>query len=194
MANHSLSHEQAHKDDKTFFGFWVYLMTDLLMFAALFATFVVLRNNTFGGPSGHELFDLQYVLAETLLLLTSSFTVGLGVLAAKAGEIKKMVVYLVITFSLGLAFLGMELAEFTKLITEGNGPTRSGFLSSYFTLVGTHGAHILGGLVWLAILGFYLSRKGLSNSLERKITLFSYFWHFLDLVWIFIFTIVYLMS
>jgi cytochrome o ubiquinol oxidase subunit 3 len=164
------------------------------MFAVLFAAFAVLRNNTFGGPTGHELFNLQFVLSETLLLLTSSFTTGLALLAAHRGDKKQLLIWLILTFLLGIAFLGMEVTEFSKLISEGNSYTRSAFLSAFFTLVGTHGLHILSGLIWMGVLFIQLLRTGITNSITRKLTLFSLFWHFLDIVWIFIFTIVYLMS
>lgn len=180
--------------DKVIFGFWVYLMTDLLMFSVLFATFAVLRNNTFGGPSGTVLFNVPYVFIETMILLTSSFTSGLGVLAANSKNKRATLSLFGITFILGLSFLGMELSEFSRLIAEGNGPQRSGFLSSFFTLVGTHGLHITFGLLWMIILMIYIYRKGLTSGNVRKLTLLSLFWHFLDLVWIFIFTFVFLMG
>ncbi len=181
-------------NEKTQFGFWVYLMTDLLMFAALFATFAVLRKNTFGGPSGRDLFNLQFALTETLILLTSSFTCGLGIIFAQKKKVKQTVIFFGITFLLGISFLGMEIYEFSHLITDGNSPQRSAFLSSFFTLVGTHGLHITSGLLWMIILFIQIFRKGLTDSNLRKLTLLSIFWHFLDIVWIFIFTIVYLMG
>lgn len=181
-------------NEKTQFGFWVYLMTDLLMFAALFATYVVLKDNTFGGPAGHQLFDLQFALIETLILLTSSFTCGLGIVFANAKDIKKTVIFFAMTFLLGISFLTMELTEFSHLFADGNSFQRSAFLSSFFTLVGTHGLHITSGLVWMLILFIQIFRKGLTNNNLRKLTLLSIFWHFLDIVWIFIFTVVYLMG
>jgi cytochrome o ubiquinol oxidase subunit 3 len=185
-------HEEA--DSKTLFGFWVYLMTDCILFASLFATFVVLRNNTFGGPGGKELFSLPYVLAETMILLTSSFTAGLGLLAARRGLKNQVLIWFGITFILGLSFLGMELTEFAHLAHEGNSWRRSGFLSAFFTLVGTHGLHITSGLIWMAALGPRIMREGIERPTLRRLTMLSMFWHFLDLVWIFIFTIVYLMG
>lgn len=179
---------------KTPFGFWVYLMTDCVLFATLFATYAVLHRNTFGGPSGEELFSLPFVLTETLLLLTSSFTCGLVILAAAAGNKRIVLAGLLATFLLGATFLGMELHEFAGLVHEGNDWQRSGFLSAFFTLVGTHGAHIAAGLIWIFVLGVLVFRKGLTIHTKRKLTLFSLFWHFLDVVWIFIFTIVYLMG
>ena len=180
--------------EKTIFGFWVYLMTDLLMFAVLFAAFAVLRKNTFGGPPGKELFDLRYVFIETLILLTSSFTCGLGMLAANSKNKRAVIALFGVTLVLGLSFLGMELNEFSRLIAQGNSFQRSGFLSSFFTLVGTHGLHITFGLLWMVILLIQIFRKGLTPGNMRKLTLLSLFWHFLDIVWIFIFTIVYLMG
>jgi cytochrome o ubiquinol oxidase subunit 3 len=185
---------ETHSGDKTIFGFWVYLMTDLIMFGVLFAAFAVLRNNTFGGPPAKELFSLPFVLTETLILLTSSFTCGLALLWAHKNEVRRTVSFLFITLILGLVFLGMELSEFSELIHEGNSFQRSAFLSSFFTLVGTHGLHIASGIVWVTILIVQILRRGLTPGNFSKITLFSLFWHFLDIVWIFIFTVVYLMS
>jgi cytochrome o ubiquinol oxidase subunit 3 len=180
--------------DKIYFGFWVYLMTDLLMFAALFATYAVLRHNSFGGPTEKEIFSLPFVLGETLLLLISSFTCGMGLIAANAKDITKTWISFLITFALGAGFLVMELSEFTHLFAEGSGYQRSAFLSAFFTLVGTHGLHIASGLFWLLLLFIYMARRGLTKNLLRKLTLFGLFWHFLDVVWIFIFTVVYLMG
>jgi cytochrome o ubiquinol oxidase subunit 3 len=179
---------------KTIFGFWVYLMTDCVLFASLFATFAVLRHSTFGGPGGEELFSLPFVLTETLILLTSSFTCGLGLLYAR--DNKKELVYALfgITFLLGIAFLSLELNEFHKLALEGNSWRRSGFLSGFFTLVGTHGAHISAGLIWMATMMVRVYQKGLTEVNIKRLTMLSMFWHFLDIVWIFIFTIVYMMG
>lgn len=178
----------------TILGFWIYLMTDLILFASLFATFAVLRENTAGGPGGSELFSLPYVFIETMLLLTSSFTAGLGFLAARRGNARHVVIWFAVTFLLGAAFLGMELHEFNVLITEGNSWARSGFLTGFFTLVGTHGAHITIGLIWMATLVIRTVQKGLTAPLVRRLALLSLFWHMLDVVWIFIFTIVYLLG
>ncbi len=181
-------------ESKTVFGFWVYLMTDCVLFASLFATFAVLRGNTFGGPSGADLFSLPFVLGETLLLLTSSFTMGLAVLATQRGLKTQVLAWLAVTVFLGAAFLTMELTEFTNLVREGNSWVRSGFLSSFFTLVGTHGLHIATGLLWIGVMAAQVYRRGLGHATLRRLTLLSMFWHFLDLIWIFIFTIVYLMG
>lgn len=177
---------------KNIFGFWVYIMTDCILFAGLFATYAVLHNNTFGGPAGAQLFDLHNVLLETLALLTSSFTCGLGMLAAHRGRKDHVLAWFGVTFLLGLTFLALELTEFRHLAQTGNSWRRSGFLSSFFTLVGTHGLHITVGLSWMAIMMLKVGRNGLTSPNVRRLTLLSLFWHFLDIIWIFIFTIVYL--
>lgn len=177
-----------------YLGFWIYLMTDVILFASLFATYVVLRENTYGGPGGGELFDLPFVLAETLILLTSSFVCGLAILAARAGKKAQVIGWLVATFVLGASFLALELGEFTKLASEGHGWQESAFLSAFFTLVGTHGAHITIGLLWLGVMIWQIAKQGFTAGTTRRLTLFSLFWHFLEVIWIFIFTIVYLMG
>jgi cytochrome o ubiquinol oxidase subunit 3 len=184
--------EQQAADAKTQFGFWVYLMTDCVLFASLFATFAVLRNNTFGGPAGNELFSLNFVLIETLVLLTSSFTAGLGLLAARRRDLRQVYIFFGLTMLLGIFFLTMELTEFHKLYVEGNSWQRSGFLSAFFTLVGTHGLHITSGLIWMATLLVTIANKGLTRVNIKRLTMLTVFWHFLDIIWIFIFTIVYL--
>jgi cytochrome o ubiquinol oxidase subunit III len=186
-----MAHEEAAGDRATF-GFWVYLMTDLLMFSILFAAFSVLHNNTLGGESGRELFSQPVALTETLLLLTSSFTCGIGMFRARQGNKNQVLIWFGITFLLGLGFLGLEISEFTKFFHEGHTLQSNGFLSSFFILVGTHGAHITSGLLWMGTTLAVVSRRGLKTSLVRKLSLLSLFWHFLDIVWIFIFTIVYL--
>jgi len=186
--------EKSGYENKTILGFWVYLMTDLISFAALFATYVVLRNNTFGGPSGKELFSLPFVLVETFILLTSSFTCGLFTLAAQRNNKAQAISWLTVTFLLGVSFLSMELSEFSHLIQEGNGPQRNAFLSAYFTLVGAHGLHILVGLLWAAVSLVMVWKRGITPHIMNKLTRFSIFWHFLDIVWVFIFTIVYLLK
>ena len=180
--------------EKTVFGFWVYLMTDCILFATLFATYAVLRNNTYGGPSGYELFSLPFALSETLILLISSFTCGLAMLAAQVKDRKRVLVWLGISFLLGITFLTMELKEFIHLIYEGNSWKRSGFLSAFFTLVATHGLHITAGLLWMVFVVVQLLHKGIIYITFKRLTCLSMFWHFLDVVWIFIFTIVYLMG
>lgn len=183
-----------HDDSKTSLGFWIYLMTDCIVFASLFATYAVLRGNTFGGPTSGELFSLPFVLIETLILLASSFICGLALLAARRKDKKQALILLGATVLLGLTFVGMELNEFAHLVSEGNGWQRSAFLSAFFTLVGTHGLHITIGLIWASFLGIQIYARGLKNITIKRLFLFSLFWHFLDIVWIFIFTIVYLMG
>ncbi len=184
----------AEAESKTVFGFWVYIMTDCVLFASLFATYAVLQNNTYGGPSGRELFSLPFVLAETLILLTSSYTCGLAMLAVRRDAKNQVLIWLAVTMLLGVSFLGLELNEFHKLVLEGHSWRASGFMSAFFTLVGTHGLHITTGMLWMSVLMRQLWKKGLVASTVKRLTLFSLFWHFLDIVWIFIFTIVYLMG
>lgn len=186
-------HQQASRS-KSNFGFWVYIMTDCVLFATLFATYAVLNNNTAGGPGASELFSLPFVLTETMVLLASSFTSGLGLLAAKRGNKSQMFTWFMITFLLGMTFIGMELYEFNHLAAMGHSWRSSAFLSAFFTLVGTHGIHITVGLVWMATLLVQIRKNGLSNTKIHKLTLLSMFWHFLDIVWIFIFSFVYLMG
>jgi cytochrome o ubiquinol oxidase subunit 3 len=189
-----IADHEAEANDRVMFGFWVYLMTDLLMFAVLFAVYAVLHGNTVGGSSGRELFSQQQALAETLILLTSSFTCGLGMIAARKGSKSQVLTWFGITFLLGLAFLGLEIKEFAEFVHEGNTMTTSAFLSSFFVLVGTHGLHITSGLLWMGTTLVFVVKRGLNKHLVRKLSLLSLFWHFLDIVWIFIFTIVYLMA
>jgi cytochrome o ubiquinol oxidase subunit III len=190
----TLSADERAQDSTTVFGFWIYLMTDLVLFAALFATFAVLRGPEFGGSDIQNIFSLPYVLVETIVLLTSSFTCGLALLAAREGSVKGTIACLCATLLLGGTFVVMEVSEFSRLIVQGYGPSKSGFLSAYFTLVGTHGTHVTIGLLWLVALMIAIARRGLSRGNMRKLALFAMFWHFLDIVWIFIFTIVYLMA
>jgi len=191
VASKEMTHEEA-AEDRVMFGFWVYLMTDLLMFAVLFAVFAVLRDNTMGGSTGRDLFVLPLVLAETILLLTSSFTCGIGMIAARRGDKNQVLFWFGLTFLLGLAFLSIEFYEFAELIHEGHTISSNAFFSSFFTLVGTHGLHIISGLIWLATILVFVVKRGLNRHMVRKLALLSLFWHFLDIVWIFIFTFVYL--
>jgi cytochrome o ubiquinol oxidase subunit 3 len=186
------SHEHHDDGSKTTLGFWIYLMSDCLLFSVLFATFAVLSHATAGGPGGKDLFDLSYVLVETMLLLVSSFTFGVGMLNLYAGNKGKVIGWLVITFLFGAGFVGMELYEFHHLIGEGNGPDRSAFLSAFFTLVGTHGLHVTCGLIWILVMIDQVRRYGLDAASKRRLSCLSLFWHFLDIVWICVFTIVYL--
>lgn len=186
------TNHEAEASDRIMFGFWVYLMTDLLMFAVLFAVYAVLNGNTAGGPADRELFSLPLALSETLVLLTSSFTAGIGMVAARRGNKTQTLLWFGVTFLLGLVFLSLELKEFVEFFHEGHTLRSSAFLSSFFVLVGTHGLHITSGLLWMAITLVYTVKRGLTSPMVRKLALLSLFWHFLDIVWIFIFTIVYL--
>jgi cytochrome o ubiquinol oxidase subunit III len=189
----ALGHEHGHDDgSRTVLGFWIYLMSDCLIFSVLFATFGVLAANTAGGPSGKDLFELPYVFGETTLLLISSFTFGMAMLNLPARRKNKVIGWLAVTFLFGAAFIGMELYEFGNLLHEGAGPGTSAFLSAYFTLVGTHGLHVLFGLLWIAVLIHQIKRFGLDGMTQRRLACLSLFWHFLDLIWICVFTFIYL--
>lgn len=182
----------AFDQDKNTLGLWTYMMTDIVLFAGLFATFITLR--AYGGETGANLFDLPYVLTQTIILLASSFTAGMFLLWAKAGRRAGALAWGAATFALGAAFLTLELVEFGKLVAEGNDWGLNGFMSGFFTLVGLHGLHIAVGLLWLLILMIRTARGGLNPMRTHQISLFTIFWHFLDIVWIFIFTVVYLWS
>src|SRR5437868_910730 len=176
--------------ERKMLGFWIYLMTDCVLFAALFATFAVLRNATAGGPGGSELFDMPFVLVETMLLLASSFTIGMALLGSVRGYKKQTIIWLFTTFILGIAFLTMEISEFQVLIADGHGPAQSAFLSAYFVLVGTHGLHIAIGLLWMIVLIVRLIQFKFKKTDVNRLAILGLFWHFLDIVWIFIFTFV----
>ena len=190
------SEEVAHPDTVAMqtFGFWLYLMSDLIIFATLFATFVVLGRNYANGPTGKELFDLPYLLGETLFLLFSSVTYGLVMLAVRDGRKKWVLIGLAVTFLLGLGFVSMEVNEFYGMVAEGHGPDISAFLSSFFTLVGTHGTHVTFGLIWMVVMMGQVAVKGLTIPVQSRLMRLSMFWHFLDIIWIGIFSIVYLMG
>lgn len=188
----SMEQHEAAANDRVMFGFWVYLMTDLLMFSVLFACYAVLQGNTAGGEPAKELFSLPLALMETLILLTSSFTCGIAMIAARQRKQLQTLIWFGLTFVLGLIFLMFELREFAEFYHEGHTLQSNAFLSSFFTLVGTHGLHITSGLLWLGITMLYVIKRGLNDHMVRKLGLISLFWHFLDIVWVFIFTIVYL--
>jgi len=190
--NDTLTHEQLNADRASVLGFWVYLMTDLVLFASLFATFMVLRDNTYGGVSGKDIFDLSFALKETIILLMGSFLSGIALVLAAQDKIAQTLRWIAAAGFFGAWFITLEISEFASLITDGHGPDASAFLSSYFTLVGTHGLHVTIGLVWLVALFVAIQRRGLTRPMLRKMALLTIFWHFLDIVWIFIFTIVYL--
>ncbi len=190
----STLHETQLANQKTELGFWLYLMTDLMLFASLFAAFMVLRVGTNGGSSGVDIFNPQYALLETFVLLASSLSCGIALISARFGKLKPAVIYLVITMLLGASFLFLEIREFALLVLEGNSAASSAFLSAFFTLVATHGLHILIGLVWAGALLYSITKKGLQPRVLHKFGLFALFWHFLDIVWIFIFSVVYLIG
>lgn len=188
------AHHAEHAQGSLKLGFWLYLMSDCLIFASLFATFGVLVNGTAGGPTGRELFDLRFVLGETMLLLTSSLTFGVATLKVRNGKgnPNEVIRWMVLTFALGAAFVGMEIFEFHELLHEGAGPNRSAYLSAFFMLVGTHGLHVSAGLLWIIVMVNQVQMFGLDGIVRRRLACLSLFWHFLDLVWIGVFTIVYL--
>jgi len=176
------------------YGFWIFLLSDIVMFAALFATYAVLSGNTAGGPSGLELFNLRSVFIETTCLLVSSYTCGLGALSAERRRPTTFLIFAALTFVLGAAFLFIEVSEFAGMVRAGAGPWRSGFLSAFFTLVGTHGAHVTAGLIWLVYLAAQVVVKGLRPAVLRRLLCWSLFWHALDIVWVSVLTLVYLMG
>ncbi|HVV39246.1 MAG TPA: cytochrome o ubiquinol oxidase subunit III [Candidatus Paceibacterota bacterium] len=178
--------------DKVTFGFWVYLMSDCVLFAGLFATYAVLQDATFGRVSIETIVDLPFVLLETVVLLSSSFTAGIAVLRAREGKKAQSLFALAATWILGFFFILLEGSEFVHLVGEGSGPGVSAFLSSFFVLLGTHGLHVSIGLLWMLILAAYIWRRGFTDTAVRRLTILSLFWHFLDIIWIFIFTFVYL--
>ena len=195
-AHGSESHGHDHHDASTtkVFGFWIYLMSDCLLFACLFATYAVLHKNTDGGPGAKEIFELPYVAVETLLLLLSSITYGVALIGSYSRNRNRVLLWLFITFLFGAGFVGMEINEFHHLIAEGSGPDRSAFLSSFFTLVGTHGLHVSSGLLWIAVMMWQVVSRGLTDVNKTRLMCLSMFWHFLDIVWICVFTVVYLMG
>lgn len=204
MTDYTIHHQDYPKGDtsipdvhqdtfsKTVLGFWTYLMTDCLLFATLFVTYAVMHSSTFGGPTSHQLFDLNTAFAETMILLLSSVTCGLAMLSAVKDKNSHIILWLGVTFLLGASFIALELHEFHHLVAEGHDWTVSAFLSAFFTLVGTHGLHVSFGLLWMAVMIGQILWQGLNVDTFRRLVVFSLFWHFLDLIWIFIFTFVYL--
>ena len=186
--------QEYHVENGTMLGFWIYLMSDSLIFATLFACFAVLGTSYAGGPGPAELFDLRLIAVNTSLLLVSSITYGFVMIEMQNGRLNRMLPWLVVTGALGAGFVAIEIYEFVHLIHEGAGPDRSAFLSSFFALVGTHGLHVSFGIVWLITLVVQLKRNGINDSMRRRVGCLSLFWHFLDIVWIGVFTFVYLMG
>jgi len=176
------------------YGFWLFVLSDMVLFSALFATYASLVNATDGGPTTIDLFDRSLVAVETMALLFSSFTCGLAMIAAKRGNMTWTQIWFAVTGVLGATFLFIELYEFSHLIGEGAGPQRSAFLSSFFTLVGTHGLHVTAGLLWLGTMMAQVWAKGFQPHIGRRLLCFSIFWHALDIIWVAIFTIVYLIG
>ena len=183
-----------HPENSTLLGFWLYLMSDCLIFAVLFAVYAVVGRSYAAGPSGAELFDLPLVALNTSMLLLSSITYGFAMLEMQRRRVKPVLAWLAVTGLLGCAFIGLELYEFVHLIGEGAVPQRSAFLSAFFTLVGTHGLHVAFGIVWLVTLMVQVAKGGLVVQNRRRLMCLSMFWHFLDVVWIGVFTFVYLMG
>ena len=183
-----------HPENGSLLGFWLYLMSDCLIFACLFATYAVVGRSYADGPTGAALFDLPLVAVNTAMLLLSSITYGFAMLAMQRKQLRSTLVWLGITGLFGLAFLALEMYEFIHLIHEGAGPQRSAFLSSFFALVGTHGLHVTFGVIWLVTLMFQLNKHGLTPENGRRMMCLSLFWHFLDVIWIGVFTFVYLMG
>ena len=192
-------HDEHHHDDTdiTVFGFWTYLMSDLILFGTLFIAFAVLSSHIPPGtPSAKDLFgdSLGFVLTETFALLISSVTFGFAVLASYKKNVGQVLTWLGVTFVFGAVFIGMELYEFNHLVHAGHGPSHSAFLSSFFTLVGTHGIHVTSGLVWMLVLMYQIKKNGLTLANTRRLACLSLFWHFLDIVWICVFSVVYLLG
>ncbi|MEJ8850931.1 cytochrome o ubiquinol oxidase subunit III [Variovorax rhizosphaerae] len=186
--------EEHHVENGTMLGFWIYLMSDCLIFAVLFATYGVLGRSYAAGPTGADLFELPLVALNTSMLLFSSITYGFAILEMQKNKVASMQRWLFVTGLFGLAFLGIEMYEFAHLIHEGAGPQRSAFLSSFFALVGTHGLHVTCGIIWLGVLMVQVGKHGLIEANKRRLLCLSMFWHFLDVVWIGVFTFVYLMG
>jgi cytochrome o ubiquinol oxidase subunit III len=184
----------ASKRIVTGYGFWIFILSDIVMFSALFATYAVLVRQTAGGPSGYDLFDLRNVAMETALLLASSFACGLASIAADTRSATWFQLAMAVTCALGLGFLFLEAQEFASLVARGAGPTRSAFLSAFFTLVGCHGLHVSAGILWLLTMMAQVLTKGFRADIQRRILCFALFWHALDIIWIAVFTIVYLLG
>lgn len=191
---YQLEEEHSAASGATLLGFWIYLMSDALLFAAIFATYGVLGTSYAGGPTPREIFELPLVALNTAILLVSSITYGFAMLSMDSGAVKRTQMWLAVTALLGATFVGIELYEFSVLIAEGATPQRSGFLSAFFTLVGTHGLHVTFGILWIVVMLVQVQKRGLIPDNRRRLLCLSMFWHFLDVVWIGVFTFVYLLG
>lgn len=187
-----ISPRDAERYEEKEFGFWLYLMSDAIIFSLLFATYLVMVGNTASGPTGKELFSLERASGETLALLLSSTTFGFAAVALSAAERSKVLLWLAVTFLLGACFIFLEIGEFRGMIAQGAGPERSGFLSGFFTLVGTHGLHVSVGLLWILVMIGQVLFKGLTAPVASRLMRLGLFWHFLDIIWVVIFSVVYL--
>lgn len=194
-ADHGHEHDHHDQESLKLFGFWIFLITDCILFGTLFATYVVLHAGTAGGPTAKELFEMPGVIAETFILLTSSFTSGLAVLSMHAGNKRGLIGWLIVTAVLGASFVALEVTEFLNMIHHEHATiATSAFLSSFFVLVGTHGLHVSVGIIWMTALMIQLGKRGITPVTKRKVGVISLYWHFLDVVWIFVFSVVYLMG
>lgn len=196
--DHHDDHHDGHAHHDTgpmkVYGFWIYILSDLILFASLFATYAVLHNSYAGGVTGKDIFELPFVAVETAALLLSSITYGFAIIAMYKGHKAQVINWLMVTFVLGAVFISMEVYEFHHLITHGHGPDKSAFLSAFFTLVGTHGLHVTSGLIWMATMIALVAKDGITPTNKTRLLCLSLFWHFLDVVWICVFTIVYLLG
>lgn len=190
----TLNHHHEAASHAKELGFWVYLMSDAVIFALLFATYAAMRESYAGGPTSKEIFDFGNTFYESCLLLTSTLTCGFAMIEARQKNLVQVNLWLFVTALLGIGFLSLEIKEFVHLIDEGAGPSRSGFLSAFFTLVGTHGLHVTVGLIWLFVMVLQISAKGLTEEVFSRLLRFSLFWHFLDLIWVCLFSYVYLIG
>jgi cytochrome o ubiquinol oxidase subunit III len=194
MAYATAHHEEHHDEGIKVIGFWLFLVTDCILFGALFATYAVLVNHTASGLTGKEFFEVPGFVSETFILLTSSFTSGLAVLSMHKGKIKPLIGWLIVTLLLGMCFVGLEIHEFQTMVHEGATISTSAFFTAFYTLVSTHGLYVSVGIIWMISITIQLKRYGITSVTKRKVTIISLYWHFLDAVWIFLYTVVYLMG
>lgn len=194
MENQLIESGHQHSDSADIFGFWIYILSDCILFATLFAVFSVLRNNYFGTADIIKFTNIFYILIETVVLLTSSFTFGLSIMSFYKNKLKSVINWLIVTFILGAVFVWMEISEFINLYRDGFGWQKSAAMSAFFTLVGTHGLHVSLGLIWMIAIIYQLNQFGLNDVMKRRMVYLGLFWAFLDIIWIFVFTIVYLIG